>query len=191
MTQKLHIFLSITHHFTHHCKMATCLQQQWPLKDENNKEIILPSGLYWNYVYPYTAVDNRIIINKSQLYSGHRAELDVAFLDKYAGDNNMSMRYIKWLIRCNLDSKTLSKEDHELLLECTKRKWNWDESPPLDVLLQLDAVGIYLYHELYLHLIGLANVFPCSVVHYLKTWKTCLFLFVAREEWQMLLSFIL
>ena len=98
-------------------------QEQWPLKDDKNKELILPSDLYWNYVYPYTAVDNRIIINKSQLYSGHRAELDVAFLDKYAGDNNMSMRYIKWLIRCILDSKTLSNEDHELLLKCTRKNW--------------------------------------------------------------------
>ena len=111
--------------------MATSLQQQWPLKDENNKELILPSDLYWNYVYPYTAVDDRIIINKSQLYSGHRAQLDAAFLEKHAGANNMSMRYIKWLIQCILDSKTLSnEEDHELLVECTKRKWNWDEHPP-------------------------------------------------------------
>lgn len=116
--------------------MATCLQQQkWPLKDENNADIILSSDLYWNYVYPYTAVDNRIIINKSQLYSGHRAQLDVAFLEKQAGANNMSIRYIKWLIRCILDSKTLSNEDHELMLKCTKRKWNWDEHPPLDLLL--------------------------------------------------------
>ena len=62
-------------------------QQQWPLKDENNKELILPSDLYWNYVYPYTTVDNRIIINKhtksTQHYAGRRAEINPVFLYKY------------------------------------------------------------------------------------------------------------
>jgi len=62
-------------------------QQQWPLKDENNADIILSSDLYWNYVYPYTAVDNRIIINKqtksTQYYAGRRVEIDAAYLLKY------------------------------------------------------------------------------------------------------------
>jgi len=61
--------------------------QQWPLKDENNIELILPSELYWKYIYPYTAVDDRIIINKhtksTQFYAGHRVEINHAFLDKH------------------------------------------------------------------------------------------------------------
>ena len=71
-------------------------QQQWPLKDENNEELILPSDLYWNYVfYPYTAVDDRIIINKrtksTQHYAGHRAEINDAMLK--AGDSEYLAEY--------------------------------------------------------------------------------------------------
>ena len=102
-------------------------QEQWPLKDDKNKELILPSDLYWNYVYPYTAVDDRIIINKhtktTQFYADHRAKIDTAFLDKHKGANNISMCYMKWLIGCILESKTLSNKDHELLLKCTRKNW--------------------------------------------------------------------
>lgn len=49
-------------------------------------DIILPTELYWKYIYPYTAVDDRNIINKhtksTQFYAGHRAEINYAFLDK-------------------------------------------------------------------------------------------------------------
>jgi len=49
-------------------------------------DIILPTELYWKYIYPCTAVDDRIIINKhtksTQIYAGHRVEINYAFLDK-------------------------------------------------------------------------------------------------------------
>ena len=62
-------------------------EEQWPLKDDDNLELILPPELYWNYVFPYTAVDDRIIINKhtksTKYNAGHRAEIDAAYLIKY------------------------------------------------------------------------------------------------------------
>ena len=76
-------------------------QQQWPLKDENNTELILPSDLYWNYVFPYTAVDDRIVINKhtksTQHYAGRRAEINAAFLKKrgYAITNSRLIHRVR------------------------------------------------------------------------------------------------
>jgi len=77
-------------------------QEQWPLQDENNAELILPSDLYWNYVYPYTAVDDRIIINKrtksTQFYAGHRVELDAAFLDNHRDEPHISKNIVNYII---------------------------------------------------------------------------------------------
>jgi len=109
-------------------------QQQWPLKDENNEELILPSDLYWNYVFPYTAVDNRIIINKhtksTQFYAGHRAELDAAYLEKHRGEPHISMTFINHIIdivNCYEDicmHTDLVEEPSLELLRDVRRNWD-------------------------------------------------------------------
>lgn len=49
--------------------------------------ITLPPDLYWDFVHPFVPLDNRPILNKrtgsTQFYSGDRAELDLAFLEKW------------------------------------------------------------------------------------------------------------
>ena len=114
--------------------MATQHQQQWPLKDENNTELILSSDLYWNYVFPYTAVDDRVVINKytksTQHYAGRRVEIDAAFLDKHRDEPQISMNIVNFIIvkismgKGNLFMPLLKEEPSLDILRDIRRCWD-------------------------------------------------------------------
>ena len=63
-------------------------RKRWPPSGDD-ETITLPESMYWDFIRPFTPVEDRAVLNKrsgsTQFYAGDCANIDLSFLEKHGG----------------------------------------------------------------------------------------------------------
>mmetsp|Transcript_1011 Transcript_1011/g.2115 ORF Transcript_1011/g.2115 Transcript_1011/m.2115 type:complete len:472 (-) Transcript_1011:68-1483(-) len=75
--------------------LRSAIRNAWPPKTDtqvkqdgslNAREVVLQEGIYWDFVRPFTPVNDRVVVSKrcsTRFYAGNRVELNESYLKKF------------------------------------------------------------------------------------------------------------